>query len=53
MKTQRERQEEKKREKLEHMNEQIESGDLQVRQMTAKERKANPPRERKPRSGRR
>jgi hypothetical protein len=37
-KTARERDEEARRERLEHMREQIESGDLTVRQMTPEER---------------
>jgi len=48
MKTQWERKEEQRREKLAHMQEQIKSGQLAVRQMTDEERRLYPPRERKP-----
>ena len=48
MKTQRERNDEKRREKLAAIQEQVESGSLTIRKMTPAERKANPPRERKP-----
>jgi hypothetical protein len=44
MKTQKERAEERRRQKLALMQEQVESGQLTVRKMTAKERKENPPR---------
>ncbi len=40
------RAEEKRQAKLDFMKEQIDSGDLKVRKMTAKERKANPPKPR-------
>ena len=43
MATPAERAEEKRQAKLDLMQEQIDSGDLKVRKMTAKERKANPP----------
>ncbi len=46
MATPAERAEEKRKAKLDLMQEQIESGDLKVRKMSAKERKANPPRPR-------
>jgi hypothetical protein len=46
MKTPREREAERRKEKLAAMQEQIESGALKVRKMTAKERKAHPPRPR-------
>ena len=46
MKTPAERNEEKRQAKLAVMKEQIDSGDLKVRKMTAKERKANPPKPR-------
>ena len=46
MATPAERAEEKRQEKLNLMKEQIDSGDLKVRKMTAKERKANPPKPR-------
>jgi hypothetical protein len=44
VKTQKERSEERRREKLAAMQEQIEQGTLTVRKMTAEERKALPPR---------
>jgi len=44
MKTQRERNDEKRREKLAAIQEQVESGTLKIRKMTPEERKANPPR---------
>ena len=43
MKTPKERQEEKRKAKLKEMQEQIDSGDLVVRKMTAAERKKFPP----------
>ena len=46
MKSPGERAEEKRQAKLDLMQEQIDAGDLKVRKMTAKERKANPPRPR-------
>ena len=46
MATPAERAEEKRQAKLDFMQEQIDSGDLKVRKMTAKERKANPPKPR-------
>ena len=49
MKTQKERDQEKRRQKLEHVQEQIDSGSLHVRKMTADERKRFPPREPKAR----
>jgi hypothetical protein len=52
VKTQKERADDKRREKLEQMQEQLDAGTLKVRKMTAKERAANPPRER-PERGRR
>jgi anti-sigma28 factor (negative regulator of flagellin synthesis) len=48
MKTPKERSEERRREKLAEIQKQIDSGELSVRQMTPAERKANPPREPKP-----
>lgn len=51
MKTQREREQEKKQSKLADMERQIESGSLVIRQMTTEERDRNPPRERPPRRG--
>jgi hypothetical protein len=44
MKTARERAEEKRIEKLEHVREQVESGSLVIRQMTDDERRKHPPR---------
>jgi hypothetical protein len=44
VKTQKERSEERRREKLAAMQEQIEQGTLTVRKMTEKERAAFPPR---------
>ncbi len=43
MKTARERAEEKRAEKLERVREQVESGSLVIRQMTAEERRRYPP----------
>jgi anti-sigma28 factor (negative regulator of flagellin synthesis) len=47
-KTQRERAEEKREEKLALIREQIEDGTLTIRQMTPEERKKDPPRPRQP-----
>ena len=44
MKTTREKAEEKRQEKLELVKEQVESGALVIRQMTAEERRQYPPR---------
>jgi anti-sigma28 factor (negative regulator of flagellin synthesis) len=52
MKSQKERSEERRKEKLEEIQEQVDRGELSIRQMTPKERKENPPRERKPRGSR-
>jgi hypothetical protein len=52
MKTQRERSEEKRREKLEQIRDQLDSGQLTIRKMTPAERKKHPPRPRSPRRGR-
>jgi hypothetical protein len=46
VKTQKERADERRQEKLDSIQEQIDRGTLTVRKMTAKERKENPPRER-------
>jgi hypothetical protein len=46
VKTPKERAEERRQAKLALIEEQIASGELKVRKMTAKERKDNPPRER-------
>ena len=53
MKTQKEKADEKRREKLEAIQEQVDEGSLTIRKMTAKERKAHPPRPRAERKGRR
>jgi len=45
-KTHRERTAERRREKLEHMQQQIEAGTLTIRQMTPAERKRHPPSDR-------
>jgi hypothetical protein len=52
VKTQKERADAKRAEKLELIQEQVEQGTLKIRKMTAKERKANPPRERPERATR-
>lgn len=44
MKTTRERAEEKRQEKLEHVRQQVESGSLVIRPMTVEERRQYPPR---------
>jgi hypothetical protein len=49
MKSQQERQQEKRRGKLAELQRQIKDGTLVVRQMTDDERERNPPRPRKPR----
>jgi hypothetical protein len=46
VKTQKERADERRKEKLESIQEQIDRGTLTVRKMTPEERKAHPPRER-------
>ena len=52
MKTARERAEEKRLEKLEHVREQVETGGLVIRQMTDEERRRYPPAQPRPkRSG--
>jgi hypothetical protein len=43
MKTSRERAEEKRAQKLEHVREQVESGSLVIRKMTDEERRRYPP----------
>jgi hypothetical protein len=48
MKSQKERDAEKRRQKLQEMEERIREGSLVVRQMTPDERERNPPRPRKP-----
>jgi hypothetical protein len=47
-KTQRERDAERKRERLDHMKRQIEAGTLTIRQMTPAERERHPPSDRPP-----
>jgi len=44
-----ERAEQKRREKLELIREQVDSGELKIRKMTPAERKKHPPREAQPR----
>jgi hypothetical protein len=46
VKSQKQRDEERRRQKLAEMQEQIDEGTLTVRKMTPKERKENPPRPR-------
>jgi hypothetical protein len=46
--TQKERAEQKRREKLALIDEQVESGELTIRQMTPAERAKHPPRPREP-----
>jgi hypothetical protein len=53
MKSARERAEEKRAEKLEVIREQVESGSLVIRKMTAEERRRNPPRPPDPKRARR
>lgn len=53
VKTTRERAEEKRKEKLAYVNEQLESGSLVIRQMTDEERGQYPVRPRPPQRGRR
>ena len=48
MSSSKERAEEKRQEKLALIREQLDSGDLTIRQMTPAERKKHPPREPKP-----
>lgn len=52
MKTQRERDAEKREQKLQEIDEAVSDGKLVIRQMTADERKALPPREPRPRGRR-
>jgi len=53
VKSQKQRDEERRRQKLAEMQEQIDEGTLTVRKMTPKERKENPPRPRRTDRGRR
>jgi hypothetical protein len=50
MATPKERADEKRQEKLADIQEQVDKGQLTIRKMTPAERKANPPRPRKPKS---
>jgi hypothetical protein len=54
VKTQKDKADERRQEKLAEMQEQVEQGKLKIRKMTAKERAAHPPRPRgeRPRRGR-
>jgi hypothetical protein len=52
VRTQKDRAEEKRREKLADIEDQVESGKLTIRQMTPEERKKNPPKPREPRRSR-
>jgi hypothetical protein len=47
--TQKDRAEEKRRQKLADIRDQVERGELSIRQMTPEERRKNPPRSREPR----
>jgi hypothetical protein len=51
MSTQRERADEKRREKLQEIQDQLDSGSLTIRKMTAAERKKNPPKPRPQKRG--
>ncbi len=51
MKTQKERDEERRRGKLAELEKQVRSGSLVIRQMTEEERERNPPKPRPPRRG--
>jgi hypothetical protein len=53
VKTQKERAEERRQEKLADIQDQVEKGELSIRQMTPEERKENPPRQREPKRPRR
>jgi hypothetical protein len=53
MATQQERNEARRKEKLAQIKEQVEDGRLVIRKMTAKERKANPPKPRPAKRGKR
>jgi hypothetical protein len=48
MKTQKERDAERRKQKLAELQEQVDSGSLKIRRMTKEERKRYPPKERKP-----
>ncbi len=51
MKTQRDREQEKREAKLAAIEEQVKDGSLKIRQMTKAERAANPPKPRPPKRG--
>ena len=51
MKTQQQKAEERRQEKLAQIQEQVDEGSLTIRQMTDGERAKNPPKPRKPRKG--
>jgi hypothetical protein len=53
VKSQKDRAEERRREKLAEMQDQIDRGELSVRQMTPEERKKNPPLNRQSKRGKR
>jgi hypothetical protein len=53
MKTQKEKADERRREKLAAIQEQVDQGTLKIRKMTKKERAAHPPRPRGDRASRR
>jgi hypothetical protein len=52
MKTPKERADERRQEKLADIQEQVDAGTLSIRKMTPAERKANPPKQRKPKGSR-
>jgi hypothetical protein len=52
MTSQQERAEQKRKEKLQQIREQVDSGELKIRKMTPAERKKNPPRPRPEKRGR-
>jgi hypothetical protein len=52
VKSQKDRAEERRREKLAEIEELVERGELSIRQMTPKERRENPPRDRPPKRSR-
>jgi hypothetical protein len=53
LKTHKERAEERRQEKLEQIQDQVDKGQLTIRQMTPEERAAHPPRRREPKNPRR
>jgi hypothetical protein len=52
VRTQKDRAEEKRREKLANIRDQVECGELTIRQMTPEERRKNPPKRREPKRSR-